>query len=660
MTLKTCKAKNHFDLKTWTCVSDDFDVIRLTKTILTSIVTHQNVDNLNLNKLQEELNKQLSGKKFLLVLDDVWNRNYDDWVDFSRPLGASARGSKIIVSTRNHEVAKIMGTLPAYQLKKLSYNDCLAIFAQHSLGTRDFSSHMSLEEIGRKIVTKCDGLPLAAQTLGGLLRGEHDRREWERVLISKIWELPEERCRIIPALAVSYYYLPPTLKQCFAYCSLLPKDYEFEEEEIILLWCASGFLDHKEGQNPSEDLGRDFFKELCSRSFFQQSATDASRFVMHDLINDLARWAAGETYFTLEYTSEVNKQQRFSRNLRHLSYICGEYDGVERFEKLYDIQHLRTFLPLMLLNSRHGYLAHSILPKLFKLQSLRVFSLRGYCISELPDSVGDLRYLRHLNLSGTEIRTLPESVNKLYNLHTLLLVGCRRLKKLCADMGNLIKLHHLNNSNTDLLKEMPVGIGKLTCLQTLCNFVVGKDSGSGLPELKLLIHLRGTLKISKLENVKDVDCGMCTALPSVGQLPSLKHLTVRGMSRVKRLGSEFYGNDSPIPFPCLETLRFEDMQEWEDWIPHGSSQGVERFPKLRELHILRCSKLRGTFPECLPALQMLVIYRCEEFSVSVTSLPALCNLQINGCEELSVSLTSLPALCNLQIAVETSFMVTYI
>ncbi|KAH9750451.1 putative disease resistance RPP13-like protein 1 [Citrus sinensis] len=708
------RVQNHFDLKAWTCVSDDFDVIRLTKTILTSIVTHQNVDNLNLNKLQEELNKQLSGKKFLLVLDDVWNRNYDDWVDFSRPLGASAQGSKIIVSTRNHEVAKIMGTLPAYQLKKLSYNDCLAIFAQHSLGTRDFSSHMSLEEIGRKIVTKCDGLPLAAQTLGGLLRGEHDRREWERVLSSKIWELPEERCRIIPALAVSYYYLPPTLKQCFAYCSLLPKDYEFEEEEIILLWCASGFLDHKEVENPSEDLGRDFFKELRSRSFFQQSATDASRFVMHDLINDLARWAAGETYFTLEYTSEVNKQQCFSRNLCHLSYIRGDCDGVQRFEKLYDIQHLRTFLPVMLSNSLDGYLAPSILTELFKLQRLRIFSLRGYHISELPDSVGDLRYLRHLNLSRTEIKTLPESVSKLYNLHTLLLEDCRRLKKLCAAMGNLIKLHHLNNSNTDSLEEMPVGIGKLTCLQTLSNFVVGKDNGSGLRELKSLIHLQGTLKISKLENVKDIgdakearldgkknlkelslnwtcstdgsssreaetemglldmlkphenleqfcvcgyggtkfptwlgdssfsnlvtlkfeDCGMCTALPSVGQLPSLKHLTVRGMSRVKRLGSELYGNDSPTPFPCLETLRFEDMQEWEDWIPHGSSQGVEQFPKLRELHILRCSKLQGTFPEHLHALEMLVIEECEELSISITSLPALCELVIGGCKKV--------------------------
>ncbi|GAY61485.1 hypothetical protein CUMW_210350, partial [Citrus unshiu] len=708
------QVEDHFDLKAWTCVSDDFDVKRLTKTILTSIVPEQNVDNLNLNKLQEELKKKLSQKKFLLVLDDVWNENYNDWVDMSRPFEAGAQGSKIVVTTRNQQVAKIMRPDQAYELKNLSTEDCLSVFAQHSLGTRDFSSHKSLEDIGKKIVIKCNGLPLAAKTLGGLLCGEHDRGVWEDVLSSKIWELPEDRCPIIPALAVSYYYLPPILKQCFAYCSLFPKDYEFEEEEIILLWCASGFLDHKESGNPNADLGRKFFRELRARSFFQQSSNNTSRFVMHDLVSDLAQWAAGEMYFTMEYTSEVNKQQRFSRYLRHLSYIPEYYDGGKRFEDLYDIQHLRTFLPVMLSNRSRGYLAPSILPKLLKLQRLRVFSLRGYHISELPDSVGDLRYLRYLNLSGTNIRTLPESVNKLYNLHSLLLEDCDRLKKLCADMGNLIKLHHLNNSNTDSLEEMPLGIGKLTCLQTLCNFVVGKDSGSGLRELKLLTHLHGTLNISKLENVKDVGdakeaqldgkknlkvlmlqwtnstdgsssreaeiekdvldmlepnknleqfcisgyrgakfptwfgdssfsklvtlkfeyCGMCPTLPSVGQLPSLKHLAVCGMTSVKRLGSEFYGNVSPIPFPCLETLGFKDLQEWEDWIPHGSSQGVERFPKLRELHILRCSKLKGTFPEHLPALEKLVIEGCEELLVSVSSLPALCKLQIGGCKKV--------------------------
>ncbi|KAK9213742.1 hypothetical protein WN944_005727 [Citrus x changshan-huyou] len=648
------QVEDHFNLKAWTCVSDDFDVSRLTKSILLSIASDQNVDNHDLNKLQEELKKQLFGKKFLLVLDDVWNENYTDWVHLSLPFQAGAQGSKIVVTTRNEEVAKIMSLDQAYELKSLSTEDCLSVFAQHSLGTTDFSSHKSLEDIGKNIVIKCNGLPLAAKTLGGLLRGKRDRSDWEDVLSCKIWDLPEERCDIIPALRVSYYYLSAPLKQCFAYCSLFPKDYEFEEEEIILLWCAVGLLDHGESGNPSEDLGRKFFRELRARSFFQQSSNSISRFVMHDLINDLAQWAAGEIYFRMEYTSEVNKQQSFSENLRHLSYIPEYCDGVKRFEDLYDIQHLRTFLPVTLSNSSRGHLAYSILPKLFKLQRLRAFSLRGYYIPELPDSIGDLRYLRYLNLSGTQIRALPESVNKLYNLHTLLLEDCRKLKKLCADMGNLLKLHHLKNSNTDSLEKMPVGIGRLTCLQTLCNFVVGKGSGSRLRELKLLTHLHGTLNISKLENVKCVgdakeaqldgkknlrelllrwtlntdgsssreaktendvldmlkpheileqfcisgyggtkfpawlgdsslsnlvtlkfeNCDMCTALPSVGQLPSLKHLAVCGMSRVKRLGSEFYGNDPPIPFPCLETLLFENMREWEDWISHGSSQGV--------------------------------------------------------------------------------------
>ncbi|KDO39322.1 hypothetical protein CISIN_1g039954mg, partial [Citrus sinensis] len=406
---------------------------------------------------------------------------------------------------------------------------------------------------------------------------------------------------------------------------------------------------------------------------------------MHDLISDLAQWAAEEIYFTMEYTSEVNKQQSFSENLRHLSYIRGDYDGVQRFGDLYDIQHLRTFLPVMLSNSEPGYLAPSILPKLLKLQRLRVFSLRGYRIPELPDSVGDLRYLRYLNLSGTEIRTLPESVNKLYNLHSLLLEDCWELEKLCADMGNLAKLHHLKNSNTKSLEEMPVGIGRLTCLQTLCNFVVGNGSGSGLSELKLLMHLRGALEISKLENVKDVgnakeargyggtnfpawlgdssfsnlvtlkfkNCDMCTALPSVGQLPSLTHLAVCGMSRVKRLGSEFYGNDAPIPFPCLETLHFEDMQGWEDWIPHGSSQGVERFPKLRELHILRCSKLQGTFPEHLPALEKLSLYvygcsKLESIAERLDNNTSLETIRIFNCGNLKTLPSGLHNLGQLQ------------
>ncbi|KAK9192542.1 hypothetical protein WN944_003235 [Citrus x changshan-huyou] len=459
---KDDRVQRHFQIKTWTCVFEDFDAFRVSKSILNSIASDQCTDKDDLNLLQEKLKKQLSGKKFLLVLDDVWNENYNSWRALSCPFGAGASRSKIVVTHRNQGVAETMRAVSTKTLKELSDDDCLCVLIQHSLGAREF------------------------------------------VLNANIWDLQEDKCDIVPALRVSYHFLPPQLKQCFAYISLFPKDYEFEEEEIILLWTAEGFLDQEYNGRKMEDLGREFVRELHSRSLFQLSSKDTSRFVMHDLINDLARWAAGELYFRMEDTLAGENRQKFSQSLRHFSYIRGQYDGEKRLKSVSDVEHLRTFLPVNLSDYRRNYLAWSVLQRLLNLPRLRVLSLRGYHISKLPNEIGNLKHLRFLNLSRTNIQILPESINSLYNLHTILLEDCRRLKKLCKNMGNLTKLHHLRNPNVDSLEEMPKGFGKLTCLLTLCRFVVGKDSGSGLREFKSLMHLQGTLQISKLENVKDV------------------------------------------------------------------------------------------------------------------------------------------------------------
>lgn len=139
-----------------------FDVARITKTVLRSD-TRENVDDTDLNLLQEKLKSKLFRKKFLLVLDDMWNDNYNDWTFLSRPFEAGAPGSKIIVTSRNRSVAVMMGSLPPYQLKELSNEDCLCVFTQHSLGARDFSTHQYLKETGEKIVMKCDGLPFGSK-----------------------------------------------------------------------------------------------------------------------------------------------------------------------------------------------------------------------------------------------------------------------------------------------------------------------------------------------------------------------------------------------------------------------------------------------------------------------------------------------------------------
>ncbi|KDO38230.1 hypothetical protein CISIN_1g039283mg, partial [Citrus sinensis] len=368
---KDDRVQRHFQIKAWTCVSEDFDVFTVSKSILNSIASDQCTDKDDLNLLQEKLKKQLSGKKFLLVLDDVWNENYNSWRALSCPFGAGASGSKIVVTHRNQGVAETMRAVSTKTLKELSDDDCLRVLIQHSLGARDFNIPQSLKEVAEKIVKKCKGLPLAAKTLGGLLRGKDDLNDWEIVLNANIWDLQEDKCDIIPALRVSYHFLPPQLKQCFAYISLFPKDYEFEEEQIILLWTAEGFLDQEYNGRKMEDLGRQFVRELHSRSLFQLSSKDTSRFVMHDLINDLARWAAGELYFRVEDTLAGENQQKFSQSLRHFSYIRGRYDGDTRFEFICDVQHLRTFLPVKLSDFDENYLAWSVLQRLLNLPRLR-------------------------------------------------------------------------------------------------------------------------------------------------------------------------------------------------------------------------------------------------------------------------------------------------
>jgi hypothetical protein len=424
------KVQNVFDLKAWAYVSEEFDAVTVTKTILQSL-TSNSCDRMDLNWLQVKLKEKLKGKKFLVVLDDLWNENHNDWTIFRAPFEAGAPGSTIIITTRNEGVSSKTGTIPAHSLKGLSNDVCLSILSHHALGTRDFSGHQNFKDIGEEIVRRCKGSPLAAKVLGGVLRNKSNRDAWKEVLNSNIWDIAEVKNEIAPALMLSYHHLPSHLKRCFAYCSVLPKDSVFEEKHLVLLWMAEGLLQPQEGRKQMEDLGSEYFQNLLSRSFFQQSFKDGSRFLMHDLINDLAQWVAGDIFFKLEDRAGGNNVRKPSRKTRHLSYLGGQYDGIQKFEIFYDLTCLRTFLPLMLPNPSQCYLTPMVPLKLLpKLRRFRVLSLSGYCISDLPESIGNLKHLRYLDLSYTPIRRLPESITTLYNLQTLILERCLFLKKL--------------------------------------------------------------------------------------------------------------------------------------------------------------------------------------------------------------------------------------
>eukprot|EP00261_Vitis_vinifera_P037793 XP_019079036.1 PREDICTED: putative disease resistance RPP13-like protein 1 isoform X3 [Vitis vinifera] len=190
-----------FDLKAWVCVSDEFDPVRITKTILKAIdsgASEKYSDDSDLNLLQLKVKERLSKKKFLLVLDDVWNENYNNWDMLQTPFTVGLNGSKIIVTTRSDKVASVMRSVHIHHLGQLSFEDCWSLFAKHAFENGDSSLHPELEEIGKGIVKKCKGLPLAAKTLGGALYSELRVKEWEFVLNSETWDLPNDE--ILPAL----------------------------------------------------------------------------------------------------------------------------------------------------------------------------------------------------------------------------------------------------------------------------------------------------------------------------------------------------------------------------------------------------------------------------------------------------------------------------
>ncbi|GKA52200.1 NB-ARC domains-containing protein [Tanacetum coccineum] len=286
------QVKKHFKLKAWVCVSDEWDTFNMSYIIFQS-VTGETKEFKDLNLLQLALRDQLRDKMFLLVLDDVWSESSDDWESLVAPLSACAPGSKIIMTTRKEKLLRQLGCGKLNHLQSLLHDDAVCLFAQHALGENNLDSHPRLKAPGEGIVRKCKGLPLALIALGRLLRAKEEEVKWKEIEDSDIWCL-EEGGKIIPALRLSYHELPAYLKQLFAYCSLFPKDFTFEKEDLVLLWMAEGFL-HQVPLSKStvERLGQECFDELLSLSFFQHSPSDESLYVMHDFMNDLATSVAG-------------------------------------------------------------------------------------------------------------------------------------------------------------------------------------------------------------------------------------------------------------------------------------------------------------------------------------------------------------------------------
>ncbi|KAL3749228.1 hypothetical protein ACJRO7_010341 [Eucalyptus globulus] len=491
-----------FNLKMWVCVSDDFDMKKIVKNIIACAEKEESIDDA-MERLQSKLRGAIDGKRYLLVLDDLWTTELETWLSLKTLLLGGARGSKILITTCLPLVAEITGTTPPHLLRSLSESASLKLLMQIACCKEEEIQNPDMLAIGKDIVGKCSGVPLAIRTIGSLLF-KKSKLEWLRFKENELLDVSRREDGIMSILKLSYDHLPSHLKQCFAFCSLFPKNYKIKKQTLVNLWMAKGFIKQSNGPHHLEDIACGYFKDLLWSNFFQDYQENEETCKMHDLMHDLACLVAGtECWVTWDHPK--HKLER----TRHISHdSTSNFMGKLPISRL-KASTLRTIL-LFTRDWRGEPTSEADLHRLIQsFKRLRILHLHAANVEKVPRSIGKLKYLTYLDLSyNKSLKSLPNSITRLQNLQTLNL-NYSSLEELPKGIRKLVSLRILNIDDCDKLYYMPCGLGQLSLLHRLNCFILPKykaftENYCGLGELNRLNNIRGTLSIKNLDSVTDV------------------------------------------------------------------------------------------------------------------------------------------------------------
>ncbi|XP_020098969.1 disease resistance protein RPM1-like [Ananas comosus] len=461
--------KASFDTCAWVAVSQSYETRDLLRQILKEFCREDsekrevpnNIDTMDYRSLVETIRTYLQCKKYVLILDDVWSTDVLD--NIKNALLNSNCKSRIVLTTRNHEVALLANEHRIFELKPLEVDHSWYLFCKNAFWKcANKICPPPLEQCAKKIVEKCSGLPLAIVSIARLLSfREQTGSEWEKVYKDLEWYLTNNESKlhekVHDILKLSLEDLPHYLRNCFLYCSCFPEDYQIESDRLIKLWVAEGFIEERE--RTMEEVAEDYLNELVNRCLLQVAYRDEVGRVcacrMHDIIRVLALFESKELSFCIVYEHSRTILQRYkARRLSILSSItnyCTE-----------DKSHLRSVLVFN--NSMSYELLKSVLRSS---KFLRVLELQGAPIEKLPSEICNLFNLHYLGLRATKIKELPRSIGKLQNLQ-ILDTRESEIQKLPKEITELQKLKHLVLSEyIGRSIEGPLGIRRLKGLQTL-------------------------------------------------------------------------------------------------------------------------------------------------------------------------------------------------
>ncbi|KAH9624497.1 hypothetical protein KSS87_019799 [Heliosperma pusillum] len=423
----------YFNCRAWVSVSQEWSTLDVLSKILRevgdpeAIPSNSGTSTLRVQELVDVIRNTLKKKSYLVVLDDVWKREALEEILPALPLGHVHGGSKIIITTRNQDVVQVQNlqqNTHYYMPPPLTDEEGWELFHKIALSHRRYCTEASFENLGKEMLNKCDGLPLAIVALAGILHMKDSIAEWHQVdeaLMSRGMDNIGANMygRVGDMLALSYDDLPYYLKPCFLYLGLFPEDFKIPVGMLTRMWIAEGLVSAP-GDMSVEDAAMQYLEELSHRFLIQVVRTNCKGVIkevsLHDLLRDVGLKKAKEQNF-LQIYSPVSEQGFRDKSASIMQPRRVALHSSNCFPT--ETSYLRSLVLLKSSNtaeSVHNYtetLDLLTVPQSYKL--LRLLTLRGIRTVDgnLPVQIGSLLHLRYLEIRGTNITKLPGSIGKL-------------------------------------------------------------------------------------------------------------------------------------------------------------------------------------------------------------------------------------------------------
>ncbi|KAL8557564.1 hypothetical protein ACS0TY_004855 [Phlomoides rotata] len=626
-----------FHIRVFVQVSQDFSAKELLSNLVASIklFKEKSLEDTNDSEMAEYVYKSLKGRRYLIVMDDIWSTGA--WDDVRNIFPDDKNGSRIMLTTRLFDVASYAssgGLL--HEMKFMDGNHSWNLLKQKVfLDGQDCPAE--LENIGKEIARCCRGLPLAVVLVAGVLSTiDKLQSSWEIIAenVNSVVDRPLDQI-----LSLSYTLLPHHLRPCFLFMGGFPEDHDIHVWRLVKLWVAEGFLKRENEHKSMEVEAEEYLEDLVRRSLVlvtsRKSNGKIKRCSLHDLVRDLCVRKAREEKFLLT-GKYVLPNGRIDLRRVSIGHCCED----EIWSST-----IRTILCFP------TFLEGSSLSFIVSFRLLRVLDVLYDSYVSLPHQVFELFHLRYLALAFTD--KIPSAISNLENLQTLIVrsrVGHRLYTAypsyLPLEIWRMQQLRHLVlPGRYRLLNPADKSSLPLVNLQTLS--VIASPVGSrrilemipNLKELGIICHrneehhdLHNLVNLHQLEKLRITAFGSFSWQGRYPSFPTtLKKLSLvggrlpwNGMSIVDSLlnlevlklrdfacdGDTWETNNGG--FPQLKFLLI-DGSYLQDWITESS-----HFPRLKCLVLHACPSLTQ-IPDCfgeIPTLELIEVDTMNEALVN--------------------------------------------